>query len=172
MTFEEFYLAEKSISGFSGWSRSETNPHYLWFNCPISINGAVIQGFEFHGGCFENLPDKSVSFDLRFSRASDSNYTPLERFDWRPRDGGHSNKRKRPKGLPARIIGSHIHSFELNYISDEDSMRKPLILAEEYNPEAGNFIELREDVGKRFNISNVSLVTEPEWSFSLFDGQE
>ena len=172
MLLRKIYLAEKDILGFSGWSRSESNPHYLWFNCPVNINDTVIQGLEFHGGCLENRPDEGVSFDLRFSKASSSSYTPLERIDWRPRDGGHSNKRQRPEGLPGRIPGSHIHSFHLNYVSEEDRMRKPLRLAEEYNPEAENFIELRKYVGKRFNISNISVVTEPEWSLSLFDGKE
>lgn len=171
-TLKDVYLAEKEIGFFPGWSEPESETDYIWFEAPLEIGGVTETGLVLHGGCFVNRPNCHVSFELRISRQAGRRCIPIERVDWRAIDGGHSNPRRpRSDWSGRRVSETHLHDFALNWAEAEQRMRLGgLRTAREINSPLQSFNEVRSYAGKRFNINNIEVVTEPGWVYDLFSG--
>jgi hypothetical protein len=150
----------------------------LWFDAPFEIGGVVEEGVFLNGFCFQNRPDRHVSFSLVVARTASRRRIPLCRVDWRAISGGHSNPRvgSSPwRGI--RVSDSHFHDFELNWLSAEERMRgrkgvSTLPLAKDLNNTITSFEELREFTGKAFSIKNIEVVERPVWEYDLFNDDD
>lgn len=164
----------KSIAVFPGWTDSESETGYVWFDAPLDIGGVTEPGFVLHGGCYINRPDVHVTLELRISKSLGRRTRPLERIDWRSLSGGHSNATR--KGLPKEVSGrrvscTHLHAFELNYLYSECRMRAhDLPYAAEIDEDLDSFESLLKYAGKRFRINNIHVVSPPSWEYNLLDG--
>ena len=160
------------MSTFPGWSRPEADTQYSWFDAPIEIGGVTETGLVLHGGCFRDRPNCHVTFELRISKTPGRRCVPIERFDWRSLEGGHSNPRRRGHPLSAMILPqTHLHAFEHNFSETDCKMREGnLRMAQEVDPEPTDFEAVKEFVGNRLKINNMDIVSEPEWRYDLFGG--
>lgn len=168
---KEIYLADKRIGYFPGWSKPEKETDYIWFDAPIEIGGIAETGLVLHGGCYAHMPNAHVSFELRIARTPGRNCIPIERFDWRSQDGGHSNPRK-PKSdwSGQRVSDTHLHDFWLNWSEAEQRLRSGgLQTAREIEEQIQNFTEVLKYVGNRLRINNIDVVTEPNWVYDFFN---
>lgn len=170
---KEIFLADKAIGFFPGWSRPEAETDYIWFDAPIEIGGVAETGLVLHGGCFAHRPDCHVSLELRIARTPGRHCIPIERFDWRSLEGGHSNPRKpRSEWSGRRVSETHLHDFWLNWSEAEQRMRLGgLTMAREIQENVQTFQDVRAFVGNRLRINNIDVVQAPEWAYDLFSGR-
>lgn len=139
------------------------------FAAPIEIAGMVVQGLCLEGNCEQDFPDRHVCFELVVQKTPTRRRVVLERLEWLSLKGGHSNKRRRPVGVPRRTDASHWHKFELNYQPSSRRMGNDnLSVAINFEETFSTYENFRIFVGERLKISNVELVTRPEWEYSLF----
>ncbi len=171
-SIKDIFEAEKSIGYFPGWSAPELETDYIWFDAPIEIGGVTETGLVLHGGCFANRPNVHVSFELRIARTPGRHCIPIERFDWRSLEGGHSNPRQPPSEWSGKIVSeTHLHDFYLNWSERNDRMRRGgLRVAREIEEEIQDFAGVRVFAGKRLRINNIDVVEEPDWVYDLFAG--
>jgi hypothetical protein len=164
----ELVEADKRISAFPGWSEPEDETGYSYFNAPLEIGGVTEVGFVLHGGCYPSRPQSEVSFEMRVGRTVGRKKIPLERLDWRAATG-HTNPLRRDSPLSGRRVGpTHLHAFEPNWSETEGRMRYgALRMAQNIEEELPDFVACRAYVGKRFRISNIELVSEPNWVYDL-----
>lgn len=169
--FPTLIHCKKSISYFPAWSAPEPETGFMYFLAPLEIDGIVQDAFHLFGSCCAHYPDSHVCFELVLSKTPTRRRTVLERIDWRSLQGGHSNKRKRPDGVPRRTKATHWHKFELNYNKSSDRMiGDNLPIAQNIDKPIKSFETLRDFVGTRFNIDNPDVVSAPEWEYNLFYG--
>lgn len=157
----------KSIVVFPGWSKPEKEDGYMRFSAPLEIGGIVEQGLTFQGGCYRDHPDRHVTFQLCWHTIRGT--VPLERLDWKSLQGGHTNRRAGPPDWAGkRVSETHLHAFELNWVVQEQRMRKGnLPLAMEISEELQTFEQLLQYTGNRFRIKNIAIVATPEWEYKL-----
>lgn len=169
-SIKDVFLAEKRIGFFPGWSRPERGTEYVWFDAPIEIGGVAETGLVLHGGCYARRPNMHVTFELRIARTTGRQAIPIERLDWRPLDNGHSNPRRpRSRWAGQRIVGTHLHAFELNWSETERRMRSGgLAVARGVDEPLESFIHVRDFVGRRLRIENMRVVAPPPWEYDLF----
>lgn len=162
--------AKKRIIRFPGWTSPEEETGYMSFSASLAIGGVVEEAFNLEGSCFRQHRDKHVIFELVLAKTSARRRQALERIEWRSLRGGHSNGRGRPPGLIKRAGPDHVHSFPLNYIDHLRKMRGDnLPFAENFEDEISNFDKLRDYVGLRLKVDNITVVTHPDWDYGLFD---
>lgn len=171
-SLKEIFEAEKEIGFFPGWSEPETETDYIWFDAPIEIGGVTETGLVLHGGCYAHRPDMNISFELRIAKTPGRRCMPIERFDWRSIEGGHSNLRgPKSEWSGRRTSDTHLHDFWMNWIEDEQRMRKGGVpFARDIDEELEDFAQVRGFVGNRLRIKNIDVVAEPDWVYDLFIG--
>jgi hypothetical protein len=169
LTIKNVFEAEKSISYFPEWSQPESETGYVWFDAPIEIRGVTETRLVLHGGCFSRLPERNVSFKLRYLKAPGKRCLPIERVDWKSQ-GGHSNPRKpRSDWSGQRVSETHLHEFILNWSESKKRMRfGTLPTAREISTKLNDFKSLREYAGNRFRINNIDVVSNPPWVYDFF----
>ncbi|WP_165831093.1 hypothetical protein [Sphingomonas pokkalii] len=164
----ELYKSSKRIALFPGWSAAEGETGYSRFACPLEINGVIEADFMLHGGAYKYHPDRHVTFELRIGKPGIKRKVPIARIDWRSLTGGHSNKRGPNVPWAGKRVGdSHVHGFEINWVEAEDRMRTDLSQAEPMPPEVQSFEALRTFAGNLFRISNIDIVEQPDWEYTL-----
>lgn len=84
--------------------------------------------------------------------------------------GGHSNPRKGPPEVSGKRVGAtHYHAFDLNYVAEEDRMRRAILpFAREIDTPIPDYLALRTIAGKLFGIDTIDLVPPPPWQGHLF----
>lgn len=159
----------KAISVFPGWSNPEPETDYSWFDAPLEIGGVTEPGFVLHGGCYIGQPERHVTLELRISKTPGRRMRPLERIDWRSLSGGHTNPTRRGAPMSGRRVSdTHLHAFDLNFLSSEGRMRAyDLPYATEIEEDLDSFESLRRFAGIRFRINNITLVSPPPWEYKL-----
>jgi hypothetical protein len=168
--YSTFVAAEKAVSFFPGWSKPEPETDYMWFDAALEIGGVTEAGFVLHGGCYQHQPNRHVTMELRVRRLAGRRSVPLCRLCWRSLLGGHTNQRGRgPPGVAGRRTSdTHYHSFDLNWLAADNRMRGGnLPLAMEVGIGLESFEQMREFVGNAFRISNISVVSPPDWQYTL-----
>lgn len=164
------YFAQKIIH-FSGWGPPNPETGGSRFSAPIEIGGVVEKGLTLHGFCFLNRPDINVSFELRIDRTEGTKAVPIERFDWRAIEGGHSNKRDMRRWKGRRTMETHVHAFSMNWSRSESRMKKAnLPSARDLYTDLSSFEEARDYIGRRLRIKNIGVVERPPWEYDLFNG--
>lgn len=156
----------KAISVFPGWTVPHPLTGYIRFQCPLEIGGVTEAGLMLKGGTYSTRPECHVTIELFV--LIPGLRLPLMRIDWK--GDGHSNRRNLgPKELAGqRFPGTHLHAFELNWVADENRMRKSnLPVAMGISEELQSFADLRTFVGNRFKISNIDVVETPPWLYLL-----
>lgn len=145
------------------------NPESLWFRHPLALPRAFRSQVDLQATARRDLPDRQVSFSLILHAAPPVRSVPLARLDWRAITGGHSNPRKGPPDVAGkRVSPTHYHAFDLNYVAEEDRMRRAgLPFAREVDAALPSFLALRTFVGTLFSIGNIDLVPPPDWQGSL-----
>jgi hypothetical protein len=170
MTLPDLLKARKAIAQFPGWSEPEPETGFIWFHAPLEVAGVVEEGFILAGGCFRNIPECNVTFELRIAGPK-RRRIPLARFEWQSLRGGHTNARR--GGSPVsgtRVSDTHYHSFDLNWLHREGRMRLGnLPQAEDFEQPIQSFESLRQTIGNLFRINNIEIVNAPPWEYSLFD---
>jgi hypothetical protein len=161
--------AEKRISFFPGWSAPEPETGYIWFDAPMEIGGVTERGFILHGGCLVDKPDRHLVFEVRISKVPGRRCIPLMRFEWRSLKGGHTNPRCSGEEWSAKRVGpTHLHPFDLNWMPSLKRMRwAKLRAAVDIAEDLQTFNAVRDFVGDRFRINNLSIVKEPPWDYRL-----
>lgn len=169
MPFPQLYQSEKRLVAFPGWSEPEQETDYVWFHSPIEVGGVVEADFILSGGAYKYHPDKHISFELRVGIPGRRRKVPLARIDWRALSGGHSNRRGPDLPWAGRRVGdSHVHGFEINWLENEGRMRTDLSQAEPLPEQIQSFESLLDYTGKLFRISNIDIVSRPDWEYRLF----
>lgn len=170
MDFSGLVRAKKRILSFSGWSKPEDGTGFIIFSCPLAIGGVAEVAFNLHGGCYRQYRDQNVVFELVLGRTATRRRIVLERIEWRSLQGGHSNKRGRPSGIPGRTDPTHWHRFDLNYsVTNRRMIGANLPFADNISDRIQTFEDIRSFAGKSLNIENIDVVTRPEWEYDLFD---
>lgn len=167
--YDLVYL-EKDIVGYPIWVRSDSDKHGLTLLAELEIEGVSYEKFNFRGTCLDNQPEREVLFQLEIGKPGIRTKIPLMRVDWNPLSGGHKNpKMGVPKKHRRKIIpGSHFHSFELNYLVDEERMREGnLPLAYGIEQPLQSFADLLDFVSKEFRINGIDRIMMPEWVENL-----
>jgi hypothetical protein len=166
--YPTFMAATKAISFFPGWSLPD-QADYIWFDAVLEIGGVTEAGFTLHGGCYRHQPDRHVTMELRVRRVPGRRCIPLSRVCWRSLTG-HTNRRGTgpPELAGKRMPDTHHHAFDLNWLPSESRMRNTnLPLARAVEGRLESFEDLMSYVGNAFNISNIDIVTPPEWEHML-----
>lgn len=137
--------------------------HRFTLAVPLDIDGVTVEGLELRGGCIQDSPDRAVGLHLQYHPAKRP-CTPLARAEWRPL-GAHTNPNYGPRSLRLlRIEGSHLHSFDLNWLEGDGRMRAGnLPLAQPLDPDAANLDAFLAFVGKEFRIMGLDQMEPPAW---------
>lgn len=156
--------SQKDLVSFTGWGLPDDDDRKMQFTAPLDIGGVTVEHFWLRGRCIEDQPDREVTFQLEVGKEGNRSREPLMRIDWRPLSGGHGNA-DGPDGLADTIIaGSHFHSFELNWLEQEQRMRASnLPVARGIIEPLQTFKEVLDFVNIHFRINGVEDVLEPEW---------
>ena len=123
------------------------------------------------GGCLKPRPDCDVTFELGLRCPQRQRYVALDRVDWKPLKGEHTNpQRKDILYEPGkRLVGTHWHIFEYNVVTRPGGPRllDDLPCAVPVFESTETFKALRSFVGRVFNIADMSLVSPPPWAYVL-----
>ena len=168
--YDLFVYGEKRMIRFPGWSKPKANGE-MSFVADLEIDGVSYENLHLRATCIEHLPEQEVMFQLEVSSKSERTRLPLMRVDWNPTSGGHGNSKHRlPEPYRGTFIpGSHFHSFEANWLEDEQRTRESnLPAAVEINESLQSFSDVLDFVKKAFRISNVSSIQTPEWVSDMF----
>jgi hypothetical protein len=167
--FRRIFEEEKLIAYFPGWSSSEEETGYIWFDAPLDIGGVTEAGLVLHGGAYVNMPEQHVTLELIVRNLKGKRRIALARLDWRSLKGGHTNPRGGPKGLSGkRMPPTHLHDFEINHDEKKCRMSAGLRWARPIEPELLSFEDVRAFAGKHFRINNMQIVDTPTWEYDLF----
>lgn len=149
----------KKVIGRPIWQATDST--HLRLTCALEVNGMTVEGLELRGGALQTRPDRAVSFHLQLYPAKGP-CTPLTRVDWNPLTT-HTNPNV--GNLPMlRINGSHIHSFDLNWLPEFGRMRSGnLPVARPVNANPRTYEELLVLVGKECRINGLCRVEAPPW---------
>lgn len=134
---------------------------------PLSINEVTIGGFSLRGICYRDRIDRDVMFQLEFGIPSERHKVPLTRIEWRPTSGSHKN----PATLKKRgniIVGSHLHTFQDNWLANEGRMRaNNLPFAEVLKPDPTSVEDFYILAMKKLKIFGLDRLPVPPWEAKL-----
>lgn len=153
----------KIIAGTVEWS-SPPAPEdgAIDFLVPLDIGETTVAGFALRGKAFGHLADCAVSLQLEIGQEGTRTRVPLIRLDWKPRSPLHQNPDK------TRIEGTHIHSFEANWLESEQRMRRGNLPFAQKIAEIHAFKDVLDYAKNLFKIKDIDRIPVPEWSSTLF----
>jgi len=159
----------KTLPAGVEWSLPDHEQGYMSFSVPIDIGGVTIGYFGLRGGCYADHPDRAVTLQLEVGSAAARTRIPLVRLDWKPLQETHKNP---GRGIPphaGRVIrGSHIHSFELNWLELEQRMRTGnLPFAEPLVPDAASYADFTDKAKILLRVDGIERLPVPEWAAKL-----
>jgi hypothetical protein len=161
LSIPEIFASTKTLSGRLDWVRLDVE--WLSLVCPLEIDGVTLAGLQLRLKALRHFPDEAVSAQLEY-RAPRGKHDPICRVEWRPLKS-HNNKGKGPTEYRYREIrGSHLHSFELNWIYIVSGARVVrLKVAVPINPDPQTYEDLLVYMGKEFRISDADRLPKPTW---------
>jgi hypothetical protein len=162
--------SEKSIPVPVRWSDPDRDEGgWIRFQVPLDIDGITETILVLEGGTYSQHPDRNVCFELCLLGLGRNRRIPLIRVEWRSIRGGHTNQRRsRCSCKVRRVPETHIHPFEDNWLPDQKIMKRgDLPCAEPIKEDLQSFESLRDYVGTRFRINNISIVPRPLWQYTL-----
>ena len=133
----------------------------------LEIGGATIEGLFLRATARRALADREVMFQVEY-RPSFGAEEQLCRINWRPIRPHHNHGRGPEEHRFREIAGSHHHSFEANWVADENRMRSGnLPIAIPVSPDPSDFRQLVALVTKEFRINNLGGISVPPWDLML-----
>jgi len=158
---KHYFESEKLLARRSKWIQPDSEN--LRLSCPLDIDGITVAGLEFCAYATRQFHNEGVRLQLQYLPPKGRSY-PFCRIDWKPFHE-HCNNGRGPADLKLlRMTGSHIHSFELNFIPETDTLRQHnLPIAEPLTPDANSFEDLLDFTAKLFRIGNMDWVSSPPW---------
>ena len=165
----ELVEAPKTLPVRPAWVATDST----WFDLNGSLDlasGETVQGLELRGGACQSLPDRAVRFILQHYPAK-GQCVGLVRIEWRPL-AAHTNPANcAPHLSMRRIVGSHIHGFDMNWLADLDRLRTGnLPVAEPLSIDPSSFQELLVVVGRELRITGLEKIEPPPWREADFFG--
>lgn len=153
----------KSIAGIADWSPPDTSDRAMTFTIPLDIDGVTVEGLFLRARTYEQSLNRDVMFQMELAPTLGRERVPLLRIDWLPRARSHKNPDK------TQVFGSHFHTFEGNWLEQEQRMRTgSLPYAEAVPQEVGTYGKLLDFARERFRIRNMDTIPIPEWSMTMF----
>lgn len=156
----------KDLSHDAKWTEPDVS-QYCRFYAPLVVDGILEASLVLKGGTYKTHPERHISFELAIRDMKTNRDVRLSRIDWRVLSGGHSNSRRSCRGLVTRTESTHFHEFSLNYIAEEDRMKRRLPCARNVDENLNTFEELREFVGTHFRINDIIGIPLPNWEYRL-----
>ncbi|MEL7527478.1 MAG: hypothetical protein AAFN16_16995 [Pseudomonadota bacterium] len=161
----DFYHSDKDIAAYPVEWKTGHRPKSLRLSLPLMIDGVVVEGFTLIGHTLVDLPHRNVAFLLNYKDPMGFDRgIHVAKAEWRPIKG-HNNKGWGPEEFRLKEqTHSHCHCFDDNVGLGGDLWKNnKLPLALPIVPDPSSFEEFLEFVGKKFRISNVSLIGTPPW---------
>jgi hypothetical protein len=141
-------------------------PDSTWFCLNASLDlasGETVQGLELRGGAHQSLPDRAVRFQLQYYPAK-GQCVPLVRVEWRPLTPHTNPANCAPELSLARVEGSHVHGFDMNWLTDLDRMRTGnLPVAQALSTDPSSFKDLLVVLAKELRINGLDKIEPPPW---------
>ena len=165
LNYVKVMQAEKTVSLGADWTQDEVGR--LRLTLPVDVGSETVEGLVLRVTARRTMPDKNVMFQLSHQRP----FTKEEqicRIDWRPIKP-HNNHGRGPAGFRLKkIIGSHHHRFDLNWLEEEGKLRaNNLPVAVPIDPDPLGFPQLLDIVSKEFRITNIGGLQVPPWDLML-----
>lgn len=162
-TLPELYLMPKRVSAGPAlrWVEEQNGMLRLLATLEDEL-GIIVEGLALRGRAFKYRPDQDVMLQVEFPHDRQRTDNAIERIEWNS-SRTHNNKGRGPQELRHVIQqGTHLHSFNLNWLEAEQRMRKHnLPLAMPISESIQGFTELLEFTAKRFRISNLTDLPHP-----------
>lgn len=157
--------AAKTVLVTSGWVGDETGRQRLILN--LEIDGVIVEGLTLRMTSNRTMPDRKVTVQIEH-KPPGSIVVPLCRLEWRP-IRSHRNYQRGPKEFRLQEIeGTHLHSFESNWLESEQRMLTDnLPIAIPISPDPEGFHQLLALVSKEFRIVNAADIPMPPWDLLL-----
>ena len=165
---ETLWKADKTLATAPEWKLRD-RIEFVRLVCPLDIDGITEEGFLFTASAQIYMPDRAVAFQMEYHSARNPRLRgPIVRFDWLPQ-APHNNKGRGPiEHRFQNIVGSHIHSFYLNWDAASTTMRQPnLPIALPVTDHLTSYQEALDFVGKEFRIKGVESIPPPPWTTKL-----
>lgn len=165
MKVPDIHAAEKTAQWIGSWTEGDN--HTLALVVALEIEDVAVEGLVLRGSAYKDRPDEAVMFQLECVHDPVRRDRAIDRIDWRPLKS-HVNGGTGPQHLRYKILrGTHHHTFDLNWLTDEERMRKlNLPLADEVNPDWETYEELVDFVKKFFRITDLEFPVPP-WEAKL-----
>ena len=105
-------------------------------------------------------------FQVEYQPGAQRDTEPLERLEWRM---GHANPDLGPREVRfLECHSTHLHSFELNFVSKENRMRAGnLPLAEPVDPDPATFEDFLAFAKKSLKINGLETIARPKFQGEL-----
>jgi len=170
LPFEALANMGKAVSGSPRWSKPDGADKTIKLSAPLEVEESTLQGLFLKARARINAPDQDISFTLTYlTPGTTRDGVTLDRMDWRPKTPHENLDEHSPPNLYLiEIDGTHRHSFALNWRHQAGRPLKWMPVAEPISPDYQDFVELRTAVGNLFRISNIDLISEPNWDRDLF----
>lgn len=161
---------DKAISGSPKWSKPEGADKAIKLSAAIEVGESTLQGFFLKARAKADSSNRDISFSMTYlAPGTKRDGVNLDRVDWRPITPHENTDDRAPSHLYLlEITGTHRHSFDLNWRPSSGSPLKWLPIAEPISPDYQSFEALRDAIGILFRISNIDLISAPDWDRSLF----
>lgn len=165
MKVPDIHAAEKTAQWIGPWTEGDNQT--LALVVALEIEDVAVEGLVLRGSAYKNLPDEAVMFQLECLDGRTGRNHSIDRIEWRPLKS-HVNGGRGPQHLRHKILrGTHHHTFDLNWLKDEERMRKRnLPLADEINPDFETYDDLVDFVKKCFRITALEFPVPP-WEAKL-----
>lgn len=169
--FQSVMWADKLIAGKPEWSPPEGEDKRIKLTGALIINERVFRGLELIGRANLGVRNADMSFSLVYLPTDNRrDAVPLARLDWRPKTPHTNDHPNSPTELLGQeILGTHHHSFDLNWSHSSGRPLKWLPIAEAITTDFQSVAEFIDAVGKFFRISNAGSALGSPWPQDLFD---
>ncbi|MDD2878171.1 MAG: hypothetical protein PHT60_09130 [Acidiphilium sp.] len=160
---------DKMVAGKPNWSEPDGADKRVKLVAPLMIDHRVLRGLELIGRAAIELRNVDVSFTLVYHPTDNRrDAIQIARIDWRPKTPHANDHPRTPSHLMGEIVGTHHHSFALNWSDCAGGPLKWLPIAEEIVPDFQSFRNLVDGMGVFFRIPNAGFAIESPWPKDLF----
>lgn len=169
--YREVMAAEKLVAGSPAWTGPEGADKRMRLVAPLSLKGRVLRGLELVGRAHLDVINADSTFSIIYLPTDNRrDAVIMARLDWRPKAPHENDHPKCPVELQGlRIMGSHHHSFDLNFPASNSEPLKAMPIAEPIVKDYQRFKELVDAVGALFRISNAGSTLSSPWPQDMFN---
>ena len=156
----ELMAADKTLGSTPRWD-VKSDSRYASLLHPLSVAGMTVGGFDLRVKISKQFIARDATAQLEFSPSGRRSATPLWRIEWKPFTQ-HPNGKYPPDFAFQTLTGSHEHTFDDNFVTDEVRMRSPnLPAARPTSMDPNTLSDFLAFCGGRFRIVDISRVRIP-----------